>query len=55
MKRLQNKIKALRIKLGEIRSDLFFQSLSKEEKTVFYNSLKLLNEFEDNLIINHLK
>lgn len=54
MKKLQNKIKALRVKLQELRNDLFFQSLSKEEKEVFYNSLKLLSEFEDMLIINHI-
>lgn len=54
MKKLQNKIKTLRLKLQELRTDLFFQSLSKKEKEIFYNSLKLLNEFEDSLIINHI-
>lgn len=54
MKKLQNKIKALRIKLQELRHDLFFQSLPKKEKEKFYTSLKLLNEFEDFIIINHI-
>lgn len=54
MKRLQRKIKILRAKLKEIRTDLFFQSLTKEEKIMFFNSLKLLSEFEDILIIKYI-
>ena len=54
MKRLQNKIKALRAKIKDLREDLFFQSLPKEEKELFYNSLRQLNDFEYCLIINHI-
>lgn len=54
MKRLQNKIKVLRLKLNELRSDLFFQSMKLNEKKLFYASLKNLNDFEDILIINYI-
>jgi hypothetical protein len=54
MKRLQNKIKRLRAGLQELRGDLFLQSLPKKEKEMFYNSLKLLGEFEDIIIIKYI-
>jgi hypothetical protein len=54
MKRLQNNIKRLRAGLQELRGDLFLQSLPKKEKEMFYNSLKLLGEFEDIIIIKYI-
>ena len=40
--------------LREKRKDLFFQSLPKEMKEKYYNALRLLDEFQDDIIINYL-
>lgn len=54
MKRLQTKIRTLRVKLQELRANPLLLNLRKEEKEVFYEALKKLGEFEDMLIINHI-
>ena len=54
MKSLSNYIGKRLNELTEKRKDLFFQSLPEEMKTKFYNALRLLNEFQDDVIINYL-
>lgn len=52
MQKLQSKIKKLRAELQELRFEM--KDIPKEEKEIFYNSLKLLSEFEDILIIKYI-
>jgi len=54
MKRLQNKIRKLRLQMNDLRQDLFLQSLPTKHKKIYYTSLQKLNQFEDIIIINHI-
>lgn len=51
---LQKIIKKSRRQLQEVRFNEQFSTLQKKEKELFYNSLRLLNDFEDTIIINYI-
>jgi hypothetical protein len=50
MKELQKEINRIRLELLDLTHNSTLQYLPDQEKILFYKSIKLLNDFEDNLI-----
>lgn len=56
MEYLKERITAMRARMQKLaREDKFYARLSDDEKAVYKESMRLLSEFEDRLLVNYPK